>query len=115
LHNRKIALFQGQIETALKKFAGELDLRMKDLFGQLHIQSHLTAAGIRKCEGFPPVHLLFVLTNAVFLHIKNVCDLLTQPLRPPLVAHPASPVRPALPTTGHVMAKQEAPVVKTIK
>ena len=80
MHNRKIDHFQGQIETALKKFAGELDLRMKDLFAQLHIQSHLTAAGIRKCEGFSPVHLLFVLTNVVFLHITTVYDLLSRPL-----------------------------------
>jgi hypothetical protein len=25
---------------------------MKDLFAKLRIQSHLTAAGIRKCEGY---------------------------------------------------------------
>jgi hypothetical protein len=82
LHNGKLARFQGQIETALKKFAAELDLRMKDLFANLRIKSHLTAAGIRKCEGFPPVHLLFVLTNTVFLHIATVHDLLSRPLKP---------------------------------
>ena len=65
MHNRKIAHFQGQIETALKKFREELDLRMKDLFAKLRIKSHLTAAGICKCEGFPPVHLLFVLTQVL--------------------------------------------------
>lgn len=81
MYNRNLIRFQGQIETVLKKFAGELDLRMNDLFAQLHIQSHLTAAGIRKCEGFSPVHLLFVLTNTVFLHIHNVCDLLSRPLK----------------------------------
>ena len=38
MHNRKIALFQGQIETALKNFRAELDLRFKELFAVLHIQ-----------------------------------------------------------------------------
>ena len=52
MHNRKIAHFQGQIETALKKFREELDLRTKDLFAKLRIKSHLTAAGIRKWEGY---------------------------------------------------------------
>lgn len=81
MHNRKIVRFQGQIETALKNFLTDLELRIKELFAVLHIQSHLTAAGIRKCEGFSPRHLLFVLTNLVFLHIKTVHDLLHRPLQ----------------------------------
>ena len=81
MHNRKIALFQGQIETALKNFRAELDLRFKELFAVLHIQSHLTGAGIRKHEGYSPRHLLFVLTNLVFLHIKTIHDLLHRPLK----------------------------------
>jgi hypothetical protein len=80
LHNRKIVRFQGQIETALKNFRADLELRIKGLFAVLHIQSHLTGAGIRKGEGFSPRHLLFVLTNLVFLHIKTVHDLLQRPL-----------------------------------
>lgn len=81
MHNRKIARFQGQIETALINFRANLELRLKELFAVLHIQSHLTGAGIRKCEGFSPRHLLFVLTNLVFLHIKTVHDLLHRPLQ----------------------------------
>ncbi len=81
MHNRKIARFQGQIETALKNFRVTLELRIKELFAVLRIQSHLTGAGIRKCEGFSPRHLLFVLTNLVFLHIKTVHDLLHRPLQ----------------------------------
>ena len=81
MHNRKIALFQGQIETALKKFRADLELRIKQLFSGLHIQSHLTGAGIRKHEGFSPLHLLFVLTNLAFLHIKSLHDLLHRPLQ----------------------------------
>jgi hypothetical protein len=80
MHNRKSARFQGQIETALKNFHANLELRIKDLFAALHIQSHLTGAGIRKHEGFGAGHLLFVLTNLVFLHIKTVHDLLQRPL-----------------------------------
>jgi hypothetical protein len=81
LHNRKIARFQGQIETVLKNFRAGLELRIKELFAVLHIQSHLTGAGIRKYEGFRPVHLLFVLTNLVFLHVKTVHDLVHRPLQ----------------------------------
>ena len=81
MHNRKIARFQGQIETALKNFRADLELRLKELFAVLHIQSHLTGAGIRKCQGFPARHLLFVLTNLVFLHLKTVHDLLQRPLQ----------------------------------
>jgi hypothetical protein len=81
LHNRKIVHFQGQIETALKNFRAGLELRIKELFAVLHIQSHLTGAGIRKHEGFSPRHLLFVLTNLAFLHIKTVHDLLHRPLQ----------------------------------
>jgi hypothetical protein len=81
LHNRIIVFFQGQIETALKNFRADLELRIKKLFAVLYIQSHLTGAGIRKCEGFPPVQPLFVLTNLVFLHIKTVHDLLDRRLK----------------------------------
>jgi hypothetical protein len=80
LHNRKIVHFQGQIETALKNFRAGLELRIKDLFAVLHIQSHLTGAGIRKHEGASARQLLFVLTNLVFLHVKTVHDLLRRPL-----------------------------------
>jgi len=81
LHNRKIVRFQGQIETALKNFRADLELRIKEQFAVLHIQSHLTGAGIRKYEGVPAVYLLFVLTNLAFLHIKTVHDLLRRPLQ----------------------------------
>ena len=80
MHNRKIVRFQGQIETALKNFRAGLELRIKELFAGLQIQSHLTGAGIRKYKGVPAVHLLFVLTNLVFLHLKTVHDLLRRPL-----------------------------------
>ena len=51
MHNRKIAHFQGQIETALKKFGEELDLRMKDLFAKQRLglgqeQGHSFAAQV---------------------------------------------------------------------
>ncbi len=80
MHNRKLARFQGQIETALNIFRAGLELRIKELFARLHIQSHLTGAGIRKAEGFSPRHLLFVLTTLPLLHLKTVHDLLQRPL-----------------------------------
>jgi len=87
LHNKKLALFQGQIETALKKFRTDLELRMKPLFADLHIQSHLTGAGIRKCEGYKPLHILFILINMMFLPIKTVHALMQRPLSSFFLAH----------------------------
>lgn len=81
MHNRKLVRFQGQIETALKNFRASLEWKIKELFTGLRVQSHLTAAGIRKQEGVSPVHLLFVLTNLVFLHLQSVHDLLQRPLQ----------------------------------
>lgn len=81
MHNRKIAFFPGQIETALKNFRADLELRINKLFAVLHVKSHLTGAGISKREGCLPINLLFVLTNMVFVHIKTVHDLLDRPLK----------------------------------
>jgi hypothetical protein len=87
LYNKKLALFQGQIETALKKFRTDLELRMRSLFSDLHIQSHLTGAGIRKCEGYKPLHLMFILINMMFLPIKTVHALMHRPLTNFFQAH----------------------------
>jgi len=76
MNNRKLATFQGQIETVLKMSLADLDLRLKKIFQLLRIRSHLTATGIRKWDGYAPTHLLFVLVNLVFLHISSVHDLM---------------------------------------
>ena len=76
MNNRKLVFFQGQIETVLKMSFADLDLRINKLFRVLRIRSHLTAAGIRKWDGYAPNHLLFVLVNLVFLHINSVHDLM---------------------------------------
>jgi len=87
LHNRKLALFQGQIETALKKFRADLERRMRSVFSVLHIQSHLTGAGIRKAEGHPPLHLLFVMVHMMFLPIQTVHALMQKPWAHFFLAH----------------------------
>jgi len=87
LHNKKLALFQGQIETALKKFRSDLELRMRSLFSNLRIQSHLTAAGICKGEGYKPLHLIFILVNMMFLPVKTVHALMQRPLANFFQAH----------------------------
>jgi len=76
MNSRKLVSFQGQIETVLKMCFADLDLRVKKLFRVLRIRSHLTAAGIRKWDGYAPSHLMFVLVNLVFLHINSVHDLM---------------------------------------
>jgi hypothetical protein len=76
MNNRKLASFQGQIETVLRMSLADLDLRIKKLFRVLRIRSHLTAADIRKWDGYAPSHLLFVLLNLVFLHINSVHDMM---------------------------------------
>jgi hypothetical protein len=75
LLNRKIVLFQGQIEAALKNFRATLELKIKEVVAVWRIKSHLTGAGMRKCHWFSPLHLLFVLTNPVFLHTQTIRDL----------------------------------------
>lgn len=87
MHNKKLALFQGQIETALKKFRSDLELRMRSLFTDLRIQSHLTAAGICKCEGYKPLHLMFILVNMMFLPVKTVHALMQRPISNFFQAH----------------------------
>jgi hypothetical protein len=76
MDNRKLISFQGQIETVLKMSLADLDLRIKRLFPVLRIKSHLTGAGIRKWDGYPPIELVFVLINLVFLHANSVHDLM---------------------------------------
>jgi hypothetical protein len=76
MDTRRLASFQGQIETVFKMSLTDLDLRIKKSFGVLRIKSHLTGAGIRKWDGYAPSQLLFVLINLVFLHVNSVHDLM---------------------------------------
>ena len=76
MDNRKLASFQGQIETVLKISLADLDLRIKSWFPLLQINSHLTSAGISKCDGYPAIHFMLVLFNLVFLHVNSVHDLM---------------------------------------
>ncbi len=73
MDNKRLASFQGQIETVFKMSLADLDLRIKKLFPVLRIKSHLTGAGIRKWDGYPPSELLFVLIN---LHMNSVHELM---------------------------------------
>ena len=75
MNTRKLATFQGQIETVLKLSLADLDLRVRKLFKVLRIKSHLTSAEIRKWDGYAPIHLMFVLVNLVFVHVSSVHDL----------------------------------------
>ncbi len=59
----------------LKLSLADLDLRVRKLFTVLRIKSHLTAAEIRKWDGYAPIHLMFVLVNLVFVHVRSVHDL----------------------------------------
>jgi len=72
MHNRKMPAFHGQIETVWQDTLSNLDLKVKQTFKVLRIQSHLTAAGIRKWAGYPAAQLLYVLVNLVFMHIHSV-------------------------------------------
>lgn len=74
MHSKKIEKFQGQIETVFQEAISDIDIKVRKLFKKLRIMSHLTAAGIRKLEGYPACHLLYVLVNLVFLHIKGIGD-----------------------------------------
>jgi hypothetical protein len=56
----------------------DLDLRIKNLFPVLRLKSHLTAAGIRKWDGYAPIHLMFVLVTLAFLKITSVHELMKQ-------------------------------------
>ena len=57
MHTRKLATFQGQIETVLKLSLADLDLKVRKLFKVLRIKSHLTSAEVRKWDGYTPIHL----------------------------------------------------------
>jgi len=72
MHSKKIGKFQGQIETAFQEAIADIDIKVHKLFKMLRVMSHLTAAGIRKLEGHSAFHLLYVLVNLAFLHIKGI-------------------------------------------
>jgi hypothetical protein len=62
----------------LRTSLSDLDLRIKKLFPLLRVKSHLTAAGIRRWDGYAPIHLMFVLVTLAFLKITSVHELMKQ-------------------------------------
>ena len=74
MHNRVNIEFQGQIETVLKESLADLDIKVKKIFQKLRIQSHLTAAGIRKHDGYTALELVYAMVNICFMHIHGVAD-----------------------------------------
>jgi hypothetical protein len=74
MHNRVDIGFQGQIETVLKESLADLDIKVKKIFQKLRIQSHLTAAGIRKHDGYTALELVYAMVNICFMHIHGVAD-----------------------------------------
>ena len=74
MHNRVDIGFQGQIETVLKESLADLDIKVKKIFQKLRIQSHLTAAGIRKNDGYTAIELVYTMVNMCFMHIHGVAD-----------------------------------------
>jgi len=47
---------------------------VKKIFQKLRIQSHLTAAGIRKNDGYTAIELVYAMVNMCFMHIHGVAD-----------------------------------------
>jgi hypothetical protein len=80
MHNRVDVGFQGQIETVLKESLADLDIKVKKIFHKLRIQSHLTAAGIRKHDGYTAIELVYAMVNICFMHIHGVADLVKRNL-----------------------------------
>ena len=74
MHNRVDVEFQGQIETVLNESLCDLDIKVKKIFQKLRIQSHLTAAGIRKNDGYTTIELVYAMVNMCFMHIHGVAD-----------------------------------------
>jgi len=74
MHNRVDVGFQGQIETVLKESLADLDIKVKKIFHKLRIQSHLTAAGIRKNDGYAAIELVYAMVNMCFMHIHGEAD-----------------------------------------
>jgi hypothetical protein len=74
MHSKIEVEFQGQIETVLKQSLADLDIKVKKIFQKLRIQSHLTAAGIRKNDGYAAIELVYAMVNMCFMHIHGVAD-----------------------------------------
>jgi DDE superfamily endonuclease len=74
MHSKNEVEFQGQIETVLKQSLADLDIKVIKIFQKLHIQSHLTAAGIRKHCGYTAFELMYAMVNMCFMHIHGVAD-----------------------------------------
>lgn len=74
MHTRVEIGFQGQIETVLKESLADLDIKVKKIFSKLRIQSHLTAAGIRKYDGYTALELVYAMVNMCFMHLHGIAD-----------------------------------------
>ena len=74
MHSKNEVEFQGQIETVLKQSLADLDIKVMKIFQKLRIQSHLTAAGIRKNGGYTAFELMYAMVNMCFMHIPGVAD-----------------------------------------
>jgi hypothetical protein len=72
MHTTNYQKFKGEIENYVRNGENIFESRIDRAFSLLNIRTHLSRTKIKKDDGYPAAHLLFILTILPLLKIKTI-------------------------------------------
>jgi len=72
MHNTNCKKFKGEIEKYVNKIENNFESKVDRLFSSLRIRTCLNRTSIKKYDGYPAAHLLFVLILLPLLKIPSI-------------------------------------------